>query len=129
VRTRGAIALRDFNSLRNLRESKTGSIYNDIISHLDWLPTFLAAVGDGDVKQELLKGKKVADRTYKVHLDGYNFLPYFKGEVKEGPRKEFYYFADTGVIEALRYKQWKIHFRLSPENIYDRGPILKAFPQ
>ena len=67
--------------------------------------------------------------TYKVHLDGYNFLPYFKGVEAEAPRREFYYFADTGVIEALRYNQWKIHFRLSPENIWDRGPELKVFPQ
>ena len=108
---------------------KPGTIINDIISHEDWLPTLLAAAGDADVKQKLLKGMNVGSMTYKVHLDGYNFLPYFKGEVNEGPRKEFFYFADTGVLEALRYGQWKIHFRLSPENIYDRGPVEKVFPQ
>lgn len=66
---------------------------------------------------------------YKVHLDGYNFLPYFKGEVAEAPRKEFFYFSDEGNLETLRYGQWKLHFRISPENIYDRGPESKVFPQ
>jgi arylsulfatase A-like enzyme len=107
---------------------KPGREINDIFSHEDWLPTLLAAAGDPDVKEKLLKGMKAGETTYKVHLDGYNFLPYLKGEVDEGPRKEFFYFADTGVLEALRYKQWKIHFRLSPENIWDRGPIEKVFP-
>jgi len=108
---------------------KPGTYINDIISHEDWLPTLLAAAGEADVKQQLLKGKTVGNMTYKVHLDGYNFLPYFKGKEKKGPRREFFYFADTGVIEALRYDQWKIHFRLSPENMWDRGPQLKVFPQ
>jgi len=108
---------------------KPGTVINDIISHEDWLPTLLAAAGDADVKQKLLKGMNAGNMTYKVHLDGYNFLPYFKGEDTEGPRKEFFYFADTGVLEAVRYKQWKIHFRISPENIYDRGPEEKVFPQ
>jgi len=107
-----------------------GTIINDIISHEDWLPTLVAAAGgSSNVKEELLKGKRVEDMTYKVHLDGYNFVPYLKGEVAEGPREEFFYFADDGTLEALRYKQWKIHFRISPENIYDRGPTLKVFPQ
>ena len=108
---------------------KPGTRINDIISHEDWLPTLLAAAGDADVKEKLLKGMKVGNQKYKVHLDGYNFVPYFKGEVDEGPRKEFFYFADTGILEAMRYEQWKIHFRLSPENIWDRGPTLKVFPQ
>jgi len=108
---------------------KPGTIINDIISHEDWLPTLLAAAGDAEVKQKLLKGMNAGNMTYRVHLDGYNFLPYFKGEEAEGPRKEFFYFADTGVLEAVRYKQWKIHFRTSPENIYDRGPEEKVFPQ
>ena len=108
---------------------KPGTKINDIISHQDWLPTLLAAAGDGEVKKKLRDGMTVGDMTYKVHLDGYNFLPYFKGEEDKGPRIEFYYFADTGVIEALRYNQWKMHFRLSPENIWDRGPELKVFPQ
>lgn len=106
-----------------------GTVMNDIISHEDWLPTLLAAAGDTDVKEKLLKGMQVGNMNYKVHLDGYDFTPYFKGKVDKGPRKEFFYFADTGVLEALRYDKWKIHFRTSPENIYDRGPELKVFPQ
>jgi len=107
---------------------KPGTKINDPISQQDWLPTLLAAVGDGDVKEKLLDGMKVGEITYKVHLDGYNFLPYFKGKTVKAPRREFYYFADTGVLEALRYDHWKIHFRTSPENIYDRGPVEKVFP-
>jgi arylsulfatase A-like enzyme len=105
-----------------------GTKVNVPMSQLDWLPTLLAAVGDEDVKENLLDGLKVGKNKYKVHLDGYNFLPYFKRETDKAPRREFFYFADTGALEALRYDNWKIHFRLSPENIYDRGPVEKVFP-
>ena len=105
-----------------------GTKINDPMSQLDWLPTLLAAAGDENVKEDLLDGLKVGENDYNVHLDGYNFLPYFKGETDKGPRREFFYFADTGILEALRYDNWKIHFRLSPENIYDRGPVEKVFP-
>jgi arylsulfatase A-like enzyme len=59
---------------------KPGTIVNDVISQEDWLPTFLAAAGDPDVKEKLTKGMKVGAKTFKTHLDGYNFLPFFKGE-------------------------------------------------
>ena len=62
---------------------KPGTVYNDVVSNEDLLPTFLAAAGDGSVKDELLKGKQVGPKTFKVHLDGYNLLPWFKGEVAE----------------------------------------------
>jgi arylsulfatase A-like enzyme len=88
---------------------KPGTIVNDIMSHEDWLPTLMAAAGDPDVKQELLKGMKVGDKTFKTHLDGYNFMPYFKGEVAAGPRKEFF-FDDNANLNALRYNDWKLHF-------------------
>jgi len=87
-----------------------GQISNEIISHMDWIPTFLAAAGEPNVKEELLTGKTIGDKTYKVHLDGYNFLPYFKGEVDEGPRREFFYFSDTGELLNLRYNNWKVVF-------------------
>ena len=87
-----------------------GRVSNEIISHMDWIPTFLAAVGEPDLKQQLLGGKTVGDKSYKVHLDGYNFLPYFAGEVDEGPRKEFFYFSDTGDLLNLRYNNWKVVF-------------------
>ncbi|OEF25270.1 arylsulfatase [Vibrio rumoiensis] len=89
---------------------KPGSIANGIISGLDWLPTLTAAAGETKVKEELLKGKKVGDKTFKVHLDGYNQLPYLTGKVKESPRKEFFYFNDDGQLVGLRYESWKIVF-------------------
>ena len=67
---------------------KPGTVLNGIVSHIDMLPTFLAAAGDPDVTQKLLKGYKVGDRTFKVHLDGYNMIPYLTGKVKESPRND-----------------------------------------
>jgi arylsulfatase len=87
-----------------------GSVSNEIISGMDWLPTFLAAAGDSDIKNKLLSGHKAGDRTYKVHLDGYNLLPHLTGQTGEGPRKEIFYFSDDGDLTALRYNDWKIIF-------------------
>ena len=91
-----------------------GSVSNSIMHHMDWLPTYLAAAGRPTVKEELLEGITVAEvgggRDYKVHLDGYNFLPYFSGEVDEGPRKEIFYFSDDGDLTALRFQDWKLIF-------------------
>jgi len=89
---------------------KAGSVSNDIISHLDMLPTFLAAAGVPDVKEKLLKGYTSAGKTFKVHLDGYNMLPFLTGQTKEDPRKEFFYFNDDAQFTALRYDNWKIVF-------------------
>jgi len=87
-----------------------GQVSNEIISQLDWMPTFLAAAGDPNVKAELLAGKQVGGRTFRVHLDGYNFLPYFRGETEIGPRREFFYFSDDGNLVGLRYNNWKVVF-------------------
>jgi arylsulfatase len=88
-----------------------GSVSNQIVHHMDWLPTFLAAAGAPDIKEQLVKGGvKAIGRTYKVHLDGYNMLPLLTGQAKEGPRKEIYYFSDDGDLTALRYQDWKIIF-------------------
>lgn len=89
---------------------KAGSISNEIISGMDWLPTFLAAAGNDSVKEELLKGKKVGNKTFKVHLDGYNMLPHLTGKEKESPRHEIFYFSDDGDLTALRYDDWKLIF-------------------
>lgn len=89
---------------------KASTISNEIISGMDWLPTFLAAAGNGNVKEELLEGKKIGDKTYKVHLDGYNMLPHLTGIEKEGRRNEIFYFSDDGDLTALRYDDWKIIF-------------------
>jgi arylsulfatase len=87
-----------------------GVVNNDIVSHLDFLPTILAAAGVPDVKEQLLKGMKVGDKTFKVHLDGYNLLPLLTGQTKEDPRKAFFYFNDDSDLVALRYDNWKIVF-------------------
>jgi arylsulfatase A-like enzyme len=89
---------------------KADTVSNDIMSHMDWLPTLLAAAGDPNIKEKLKKGHKVGDMTYKVHLDGYNFLAYLTGQTKKGPREEFFYFSDDGDLQALRYDNWKIIF-------------------
>jgi arylsulfatase len=88
---------------------KPGTVINDIGSHEDMLPTLLAATGDSNVKADLLKGRKANGRSYKVHLDGYNLLPAFKGEAA-WPRSEFLYWTDDGSVAALRYNQWKLVF-------------------
>jgi|TARA_R100000005_G_scaffold85934_1_gene54604 arylsulfatase len=87
-----------------------GSVSNDIMHHMDWLPTFLAVAGEPDVKEKLLKGHRAINRRYKVHLDGYNFLPFLTGEVDTGPRREIFYFSDDGDLTALRYDAWKLVF-------------------
>jgi len=92
-------------------------IYNDIISQEDWMPTLLAAAGEPDVVAKLKKGHKANGREFKIHPDGYNFLPYFKGETKEGPRKEIYYFGQGGELNALRVGDWKVHFATVHGNI------------
>jgi arylsulfatase len=88
---------------------KPGTIINQIGAHEDMLTTLLAAAGDTTVKDDLLKGRKLGDMTYKVHLDGYNLLPALKGEAA-WPRHEFLYFTDDGNVAALRYDRWKISF-------------------
>jgi arylsulfatase len=88
---------------------KPGTVINEIGSHEDMLTTLLAAAGDTTVKADLKKGKKVGNRTYKVHLDGYNLLPALKGEAP-WPRQEFLYWTDDGSVAALRYGNWKMVF-------------------
>jgi len=89
---------------------KADSVSNEIMHHMDWLPTLLAAVGDADIKSKLLKGHKANNRTYKNHLDGYNFLPFLTGKEDKGPRNEIFYFSDDGDLTALRYQDWKLIF-------------------
>ncbi len=83
---------------------------NEIMHHMDWMPTFLAAAGEPDVKEKLLKGHKAMGRDYKVHLDGYNSLAYLTGKAEKGPRNEIFYFTDDGELSALRYQDWKVIF-------------------
>ena len=89
---------------------KPGSVSNQIVAHLDWLPTFVAMAGDPNVKEELLKGYKVGDMTYKVHLDGDNLVPYLTGQDAESPRVSFFYINDDQQLTSLRYDNWKLVF-------------------
>ncbi len=86
-----------------------GTVINDVCAHEDMLPTLLAAAGVPDVKEQLLKGMKVEDKTFKVHLDGYNLTDTLAGK-SPSPRKEFFYFNDDGSFVALRFNQWKLVF-------------------
>ena len=89
---------------------KPGSVSNQIMSHMDWMPTLLAAAGDPAIKDKLQKGYKVGEQTYKVHLDGYNCLPYLTGKAEKSPRQEFFYFSDDGDLTGLRFDNWKFVF-------------------
>ncbi len=89
---------------------EAGSVSNEIMHHMDWMPTFLAAAGDDQIKEKLLKGHQAGDKTFKLHLDGYNFLPYLTGEEEKGRRAEIFYFTDDGDLAALRYNNWKAVF-------------------
>ncbi|WP_052272726.1 arylsulfatase [Flavihumibacter solisilvae] len=96
---------------------KPGTVYNEIISLMDWFPTFLAAAGVSDIKEKLAKGTTFSGKKFQVHLDGYNFLPFFQGEEKEGPRKAIYYFDQGGNLNAVRYLDWKVSFATQHGNI------------
>jgi arylsulfatase len=87
-----------------------GVVSNEILQHHDWLPTFLAAAGEPDIVDKLKAGHTVNGTDYKVHIDGYNLLPYLTGEVEKSPRKGLVYFSDDGDVLALRFDNWKVVF-------------------
>ncbi|MGB8628452.1 MAG: arylsulfatase [Xanthobacteraceae bacterium] len=89
---------------------QSGQVSNEIVSGLDWFPTLLAAAGDPDVKEKLLTGYDAVGKTFKVHLDGYNQLPYLTGQQPTSARNNFIYFNDDGDLVALRYDNWKLVF-------------------
>ncbi|MGA7882968.1 MAG: arylsulfatase [Terrimicrobiaceae bacterium] len=91
---------------------KPGTRFTDIVAGEDWLPTLLAAVGDPNIKEELLNGYKVGDKTFKVHLDGYNQIDYLSGKNPKGNRDEFFYFSDDGDLLAVRVGRVKAHFMI-----------------
>ena len=108
-----------------------GTVINDIFHHMDWMPTFLAAAGDPDIKEELLKGHKVAGKTFKVHLDGYNQLPLLQSK-GPGARKEIHYITDDGDYAAFRYGKWKITFLTQEQNgmdVWDAPLVAHRFPR
>jgi arylsulfatase len=87
---------------------KAGSVLNGIVTHQDWLATLLAAAGEPDIKEKLLTGHQAGEKTFKVHIDGFNMLPYLMGDVEESPRASFFYISDDGDILAIRHKDWKV---------------------
>jgi arylsulfatase A-like enzyme len=89
---------------------EAGMYCNEIVSHHDWLPTFLAAAGDDGIVDKLKAGQQVGDKTYKVHIDGFNLLPHLIGQEKEGPRKGFFFFSDDGDMLGVRFDNWKVVF-------------------
>jgi arylsulfatase A-like enzyme len=89
---------------------KPGEVSNEIISGLDWFPTLLAAAGDADIKEKLLKGYDAGGKTFKVHLDGYDQLPYLTGRQPKSARQDFVYFNDDGDLVGVRVANWKIVF-------------------
>jgi arylsulfatase A-like enzyme len=107
-----------------------GEVSNEIVHHMDWLPTFLAAAGNETVKEDLLEGITVEElgRDYRVHLDGYNVLPLLTGEIDESPRNEIFYFTDDGDLAALRYADWKITFLEQKESATLRAWIEPLTP-
>ena len=101
---------------------KPGAIENGMFSAMDWMPTLLAAAGVPDVKEQLLKGYKAGDKTFKVHLDGYNQIDLLQGKGKT-KREEFFFFSDAGTLNAVRWNDWKVHFTLQEDWI--SGKITK----
>ncbi|HEY7344521.1 MAG TPA: arylsulfatase [Gaiella sp.] len=89
---------------------EAGTVSNEIVSHLDWLPTFVSAAGEPGIKEKLLEGHEAGEKTFRVHLDGYDVLPHLTGETDESPRNQFFYFSDDGDLVAFRYDNWKIVF-------------------
>jgi len=87
-----------------------GAVSNEIVQHHDWLPTFLAAAGEPDIVDKLKAGHRIGDTTYKVHIDGYDLLPYLTGAAEKSPRQGFIYFSDDGDVLVLRFDNWKVVF-------------------
>ena len=100
-----------------------GVVSNEIIQHHDWLPTFLAAAGEPDIIEKLKAGHEAGEKTFKVHIDGYNLLPYLTGEEEKSPRKGMIYFSDDGDCLAMRAGNWKVVFmeQRAPGHTADLG--------
>ncbi len=109
-----------------------GVISNEIMSHEDWVPTLMAVVGEPDIKEKLLAGYRANGKTFRNHLDGYNFLPYLTGQVDEGPRREFYYWTDDGAMAGVRYNDWKVVFmeqRAHGFHVWEEPLVSLRFPK
>jgi arylsulfatase len=89
---------------------KPGTVYSQFFAHEDLIPTFAAAAGNPNIVEQCMKGCQLESKSFHVHLDGYNLMPFFKGEVKESPREDFLYWSDDGDLFAIRVRDWKISF-------------------
>ncbi len=106
---------------------KPGTVVNDIFSQEDWMPTLLAAVGEPDVKEKLLKGHTANGKTFKVHLDGYDQTDLLSGK-GPGKRKEIFYFDADNHLNAIRYQDWKIHFTIMEGSINEAYRKTPSWP-
>ena len=100
-----------------------GTIINDLCAHEDFIPTFAAANGDTDLVEKLKQGGTLNGKTFKVHLDGFNLMPFLKGDAKEAPRKEFLYWSDDGDLMALRVQNWKVSFMEQHTEVDPKTPL------
>jgi len=106
-----------------------GSNHNEIFSQEDWMPTLLAAAGEPKLVEELKEGGyKANGRSFKIHPDGYNFMPYFKGEVEKAPREEIMYFSQGGELNAVRWNDWKVNFAVVDGNIATGNRLVTNWP-
>jgi arylsulfatase len=105
-----------------------GTIHNDIFSHEDMLPTILAAAGEPNIKEKLLQGHQAGDKNFRLHLDGFNLMPYFGGQQDEAPRESIYYFDQAGGLNAVRVRNWKLHFTILEGPINEAIRVKRAWP-
>ncbi len=106
-----------------------GTIYNNIMSQEDWMPTLLAAAGTPDVVEKLEAGYAANGKTWKIHPDGYNFLPFFKGEAKTSPRDTICYFGQAGELNAVRWNDWKVSFAVIEGKIANGIRFVPSLPE
>ena len=106
-----------------------GTKINDIMSHADWMPTLLAAAGEPDLVEEMKQGYQANGKTFRVHADGHNFMPYFKGDVEQAPRESKLYFTANGELNAVRWNDWKISFANMDGDITNTSRVTPAWPR
>jgi arylsulfatase len=102
---------------------RPGTVVNDVCAHEDFIPTFAAANGDTDLVERTKKGTTLNGKQFKVHLDGYNLLPFFKGDAKQSPRQEFLYWSDDGDLMAIRVREWKVAFLEQNVEVSPKTPL------
>ncbi len=108
---------------------EAGTKINGMMAHQDWMPTLLAAAGVDDVTGKLKKGYTANNKKWKVHLDGYNYKPYFEGKEKEAPRQSFLYFTSNGELNAIRWQDWKLNFAVMEGNLSNAVRQSPNWPQ